>query len=133
MAMLSHGGANANLEILSFDMGPAKVEGTGHFTATSPSQWHGDAHVTATGFDDLMKQAHDDPDVAQALPVMIMLRGMAKPVGNQLVWDVVSDGPKLTVNGMDMSALTGGADKPKAKPQATKPGPGAKPGQGVKP
>jgi hypothetical protein len=56
-----------------------------------------------------------------------MLRGMAKPVGNQLVWDVVSDGPKLTVNGMDMSALTGGADKPKAKPQATKPG--AKPGQ----
>jgi hypothetical protein len=52
---------------------------------------------------------------------------MAKPVGNQLVWDVVSDGPKLTVNGMDMSALTGGADKPKAKPQATKPG--AKPGQ----
>jgi hypothetical protein len=45
----------------------------------------------------------------------------------------VSDGPKLTVNGMDMSALTGGADKPKAKPQATKPGPGAKPGQGVKP
>jgi hypothetical protein len=106
---------------------PAKVDGTGHFTATSPSQWHGDAHVTATGFDDLMKQAHDDPDVAQALPVMIMLRGMAKPVGNQLVWDVVSDGPKLTVNGMDMSALTGGADKPKAKPQATKPG--AKPGQ----
>jgi hypothetical protein len=133
MAMLSHGGANANLEILSFDLGPAKVDGTGHFTATSPSQWHGDAHVTATGFDDLMKQAHDDQELAQALPVMIMLRGMAKPVGNQLVWDVVSDGPKLTVNGMDMSALTGGADKPKAKPQATKPGPGAKPGQGVKP
>ena len=29
-----------------------------------PVSWHGDAHVTATGFDDLMKQAHDDPDLA---------------------------------------------------------------------
>jgi hypothetical protein len=132
VALLSHGGAKANLEVLSFDLGPAKVEGTGHFSATSLSQWHGEAHVTATGLDDLMKQARDDPDLAQALPGMIMLRGMAKPNGNQLVWDIVSDGPNLTVNGMDLSALTGG-DKPKAKPQDTKPGQKGKPGQGVKP
>lgn len=117
-ALFSHGGANVNLETLSFDLGPAKVDGTGTFTALSPSQWHGEAHLTATGLDELIKRAHDDPDLQQALPALVMLRGLAKPDGDRLVWNIVSDGPKLTVNGLDMSALTGGKAKPD---QATKP------------
>lgn len=124
-AIFSHGGANVNLETLSFDLGPAKIEGTGRFTALSPDKWHGQAHLTAAGFDELTTQAHDNPDLQQALPVLIMLRGLAKPDGDHLVWDIVSDGPKLTVNGMDMSALTGGG-KP-AKEHGAKPGQPAKP------
>ena len=52
-----------------------------------------------------------------------MLRGLAKPDGKQLVWDIVSDGPSVTVNGLDLSQL-GGGDKPKGKPPAK---PGQKP------
>jgi hypothetical protein len=51
-----------------------------------------------------------------------VLRGLAKPDGGRLVWDIVSDGPSVIVNGLDLSQLTGGG-KPKAKP------PGAQPGQ----
>ena len=121
-AIFSHGGVNLGLETLSFDLGPAKVDGTGHVTALSPDTWHGEAHLIATGFDDLVTQARSNPDLQQALPVLIMLRGMAKPDGKRLVWDVVSDGPTVTVNGLDLSKL-GGADKPKASRQK----PGQKP------
>jgi hypothetical protein len=121
-ALFAHGGAVIGIETLSFDLGPAKVEGTGHVTMSSPSTWNGVAHLSATGLDDLMSQARTNPDLQQALPVLIMLRGLAKPDGGRLVWDIVSDGPSVTVNGLDLSQLTGG-DKPKAKP------PGAQPGQ----
>ena len=110
-ALFSHGGIALGVETLAFDLGPAKVDGTGQVTVLSPENWHGEAHVTATGLDDLMTQARTNPDLQQALPVLVMLRGMAKPDGKKLVWDIASDGPKVTVNGLDLSQM-GGADKP---------------------
>ena len=53
-AIFSHGGVELGIETLSFDLGPAKVEGTGHITALSPDTWHGEAHLAATGLDDLI-------------------------------------------------------------------------------
>jgi hypothetical protein len=114
-ALFSHGGINLGLETMTFDLGPAKIEGTGQVTALSPDTWHGEARVTATGLDDLTAQARTNPDLQQALPVLIMLRGLAKPDGKKLVWDIVSDGPSVTVNGLDLSQL-GGAGKPGEKP-----------------
>ena len=119
--IFSHGGVNLGVETLSFDLGPAKVEGTGQVTALSPDTWHGQAHVTATGLDDLMTQARANPDLQQALPVLIMLRGIARPDGKKLVWDIVSDGPDITVNGLDLSQL-GNGGKPPGRPPAGKPG-----------
>lgn len=122
-ALFSHGGAVLGVDALSFDLGPAKVEGIGHVTMLSPATWHGEAHLTATGLDALTAQARTNPDLQQALPILIMLRGLAKPDGDRLVWDVVSDGPSVTVNGLDLSQLAGSDDKPKKKP------PGGQPGQ----
>jgi hypothetical protein len=121
-AIFSHGGVELGTETLSFDLGPAQVQGTGRITALSPNTWHGEAHLAATGLDDLSALARTNPDLQQALPVLIMLRGLAKPDGKTLVWDIVSDGPTVTVNGLDLSQI-GSGDKPKGKP------PGAKPGQ----
>ena len=116
-AIFAHGGIKLALEALAFDIGPAKVEGTGQITALSPDAWHGEAHVVATGLDDLTGLARGNPDLQQALPVLILLRGLGKPDGKQLVWDIVSDGPSVTVNGLDLSQLGGGgAPKPPAKP-----------------
>jgi len=116
-AIFAHGGANIGMETLSFDLGPAMFEGTGQVTVQGPDTWHGTARVVATGFDELTAQARSNPDLQQALPVMVMMRGLAKPDGQKLVWDIVSDGPSVTVNGLDLSQLGGGgAPKPPAKP-----------------
>jgi hypothetical protein len=113
-ALLSHGGAELGIETLSFDLGPAKVEGTGHIVMQSPVSWRGEAHLTATGLDELTAQSRDDPLLQKALPVLILLRGLAKPDGDRLAWDIVSDGPALSVNGVDLSQL--GGDKKNAQP-----------------
>jgi len=120
-AIFAHGGANIGMETLSFDLGPAMFEGTGQVTVQGPDTWHGTARVVATGFDELTAQARSNPDLQQALPVMVMMRGLAKPDGQKLVWDIVSDGPSVTVNGLDLSKL-GSDEKPKGKPPARKPG-----------
>jgi hypothetical protein len=91
------------------------VAGTGRITITSPGAWHGEAHLAATGFDELATQARANPDLQQALPALIMLRGLAKPDGERLVWDIVSNGPSLKVNGLDLSQL-GSGDKQTGKP-----------------
>ncbi len=128
-AIFSHGGIGLGVETLAFDLGPAKIAGAGHATMLSPDWWHAEAHLTATGLDDLAIQARTNPDLQQALPVLIMLRGLAKQDGGRLVWDIVSDGPTVTVNGLDLSQL-GNADQPKPPPTAEKPvRPPAKPGQ----
>ena len=120
-AIFAHGGFRLGLETLSFDLGAAKIDGTGEVTVVSPDTWHGVAHLAATGFDDLAAQARSSPELQSALPALIMLRGLAKQDGERLVWDIVSDGPKTTVNGLDLSQLTGDKAKPKS-PTAQKPG-----------
>lgn len=118
-AIFAHGGFQLGLETLSFDLGAAKIDGTGEVTVVSPDTWHGAAHLVATGFDDLTAQARSSPELQSALPALIVLRGLAKQDGDRLVWDVVSDGPKTTVNGLDLSQLAG--DRSKAKSPAQKP------------
>ena len=125
-AIFSHGGVELGVETLSFDVGPAQVQGTGHLTALSPDAWHGEAHLVATGLDDLSTQARNNPDLQQALPVLIMLRGLAKPDGKKLVWDIVSDGPTVTVNGLDLSQM-GSGDKPQGEAAGDEAGSEAKP------
>ena len=64
-AMFAHGGVDLGIETLAFDLGPAKVDGTGRLTVLSPTTWHGEAHLTASGLDELMAQARTDPDCSR--------------------------------------------------------------------
>ena len=57
-AIFSHGGVNLGVETLSFDLGPAKVEGTGQRHGTVARHVARRRRtVTATGLDDLTTQA----------------------------------------------------------------------------
>ncbi len=114
-AMFAHGGVDLGIEALAFDLGSAKIEGKGRLTILSTESWRGDARLTATGLDDLAAQAKAHPELQQALPVLVMLRGLARPEGDRLIWDIASDKGVTTVNGIDLSQL--GGDKPKGKPQ----------------
>lgn len=71
----------------------------------------GSALIKATGLDAVMKALEAaPPEVSQqAIPGIMMARGMAKPEGtDSYSWDIQmgADG-KITINGVDMSAMTG--------------------------
>jgi hypothetical protein len=112
-AIFAHGPVNVAVEALSFDVGPAKIEGVGKLVVAAPDSWHGEAKLSATGLDELTAQARKDPELKQALPVLMMLRGLAKQDGSRLVWNIASDGTAVTVNGIDLPGLAGDAPKPK--------------------
>jgi hypothetical protein len=71
----------------------------------------GSALLKATGLDAVMKALEAAPPEVgqQAIPGIMMARGMAKPEGtDSYSWDIQmgTDG-KITINGIDMSAMTG--------------------------
>jgi hypothetical protein len=101
-ALLTHGGVTVGLDTLDLDIGPAELRGQGHVLLTGPGQYRAAAHVTATGLDDLMKQANANPGLRRVLPFLAMARGFARPEGDHLVWDIVAGNAGLTVNGVEL-------------------------------
>jgi hypothetical protein len=101
-ALLSHGGVTIGLETLDVDLGPAQIRGHGSLLVTGPDAYELRAHLTATGFDGLMQQARDNPDLARALPMLAVMRGFARPEGDHLLWDVQVGSAGLTVNGIPL-------------------------------
>ena len=106
-AIFAHGGIGVGLDSLAFDLGPAKLAGTAQLTATAPNALSGEAHITCQGLDELIDQVRAKPELQQALPVLIMVRGLARTDGNHLVWDVAVHDGSFIVNGTDLSQLIG--------------------------
>jgi hypothetical protein len=100
--LLAHGGVTVGLDTLVLDLGPAEMQGSGHVLVTAPDEYRAEAHVTATGLDDLMKQAGGNPELQMALPFLALARGFAQPEGNHLVWNIVADQAGVTVNGIGL-------------------------------
>jgi len=99
------GGPKLGIDALDFDVGPAQVKGHGSVIALSPTDLRGTARVTVTGFDALADRMRDDPQLQQALPFMIVARGLARTEGGTLVWDIVFTPDGVTVNGVDPRTL----------------------------
>ena len=104
-AAFAHGGLKIGLETLSIDIGPAKITGVGEITVAQPdpSAITGEAKLTGKGIDELLKQVQADPQAAQAVPMLVFARGLAKPQPDgTLFWDVVYNSNGLLVNGVVM-------------------------------
>jgi hypothetical protein len=94
------------------DSGPATLTGSGALAITDPATYSGQAQLRATGFDALMQKVSATPELQQAGPVLIFLKGIGKQDGDALVWNVVYQDQKLLVNGTDLSSMIpGGAWK----------------------
>jgi hypothetical protein len=106
-ALFSHGGINIGFESLGLDIAGTRFAGSGKFTATGPQTVNGQAEITAHGLDALIAKAQTDPMLAQGVPVIIFLKGIAHTDGDQAVWQVSVANKKVLVNGVDLSALTG--------------------------
>ena len=108
-ALFAQGGIQFGFDSLALQVAEARLGGTGKFVLTSPSTVTGQAEFTADGLDGLLARAQEDPAMQQAVPVIIFLKGIAKTNGSQATWLLTVDRDRLLVNGVDLSALTGGA------------------------
>jgi hypothetical protein len=73
--------------------------------AISKNDVRGTARITVTGFDARTDRIGEDPQLQQALPFLILARGLARNEGNALIWDIVFTPIGLTVNGVDPRSL----------------------------
>jgi hypothetical protein len=97
---------------ISSDMYNVSVEGDIKAGPAMPMPV-GSAFVKVTGLDAVMTALQSaPPEVSQqAIPGIMMARGMAKNDGpDSYSWDIqMGEGGKVTVNGVDMSGMGGGA------------------------
>lgn len=131
-AAFAHGGVKVGLKSVAIQMGPAKLTGVGEVTLTQPdpSALAGEVKITGKGIDDLLKQVQGDPQAAQAVPMLVFARGLAKPQPDgSLFWDVVYDAKGLSVNGVNLMPPggPGGAGGPGGGAAPGGPAPGAAP------
>jgi hypothetical protein len=112
-SLFGQGAITAGLESFSIDVAGTGFTGMGRLVMTSPQVFTATAQITATNLDLLQQRVASNPQLAQALPVFIVAKGIGRASGNQIVWDVSFQDNKLLVNGQDLSALAGhGAPPP---------------------
>ncbi len=106
--MVTRGGLEAGLDSFEIVLGRTNLSGTttAHFNQGGAPRIT--AEVTAINFDDLSATASKTPFAAQATPVLLLVKGLGRTSGDKLSWSVVSENGHTTVNGTDLSALTGG-------------------------
>jgi hypothetical protein len=115
-ALFNGPGVTIGVDPLTIELPAARLDASGSVVVRGPDRYAGHAKVVLTGFDALMAQAQDDPNLRDAAPVLILARGLAKPEGDHLVWDVVASESGATVNGVDISSLAGGGQAPAQPP-----------------
>ena len=108
LALLANGPLVLGLDSLAFDFGPTTLQAKGEFRVRAEDDYDGDAHIVATGLDDLIKQANTVPELKQGAPVLLMLKGLGQQEGATTVWDVTYKDGKVLVNGTDLGDMLPG-------------------------
>ena len=110
--LFAHGGIVFGFDSLALDLAGAEFSGNGKFTMSAPTTVAGEADISARGLDDLLVHAQADPMLQRAVPVLILLKGIAKTTGDRALWQVTLANGKTLVNGVDLAAMAGGRRKP---------------------
>jgi hypothetical protein len=111
-ALVTDPQAQMRVESLKLTVGPAHLEGNAQVRMLTMQEPEMKAHIVVTGFDALMARINGKPAAQQAIPILLMARGMARADGDRLVWDVVLGKTQAFVNGVDMKALLAGGGHP---------------------
>lgn len=108
MALFAKGPITAGIETLTIAVAGAEFTGLGKVAIASPQDISGTAQITATNLDLLQQKIAAEPSLAQAMPVIILMKGIGRTVGNQMVWDITYRGGHVLVNNQDLNAMAGG-------------------------
>ncbi len=107
-ALMNKGPITVGVEELALDSGPATLKGNGELHVISKDNYSGEAHLATTGLDALIRRANTIPELKQAAPILIFLKGIGQQDGDRVVWDISYTGKKLLVNGNDVSEMMPG-------------------------
>jgi hypothetical protein len=107
-ALLGKGPVAYGLDELALDVGAATLTGSGEMQGTGSNGYTGHAHLAATGLDALIRSANTTPELKQAAPALIFLKGIGQQDGKSVVWDIAYQDGKVLVNGTDMSQMMPG-------------------------
>ncbi|WP_158922594.1 hypothetical protein [Acidisphaera sp. S103] len=99
-ALLSEAGARIGIGSLTFDSGPLQVTASARIVPRIDGTFGADIHVAATGADMLIARAQGNPAMQRLLPALLTAKGMGRPAGDALVWDIALGGGPITVNGV---------------------------------
>jgi hypothetical protein len=103
--LLKNGPLELGMDDLALDMGPAMLTGNGAMDVASATDVSGQAEIHMTGLDTLIRKVNATPELRQAAPVLIFLKGIGEQNGKDTVWNVKYANDKLTVNDTDMSSM----------------------------
>jgi hypothetical protein len=103
MALLNDPDAKAGIETLVIESGPLVLDGSARVRPLPGDAAGVDVHLTARGLDAMMAQLQGNPQAMQILPMIFLAKGMAKPVGDALVWDIGYAAGAVTINGVPLA------------------------------
>jgi hypothetical protein len=108
VALLNEPGSYAGIQVIAVQGNPLSIAGSARVRPLPDGTAAYDIHLTARGLDAMMRQAQADPSAQQVMPMLFMAKGMARPDGDSLVWDIAFANGSLTVNGTPMGGPRGG-------------------------
>jgi hypothetical protein len=91
---------HVGIEMLSFDSGPLRVTGSARAVPTRNGQLGAEIHIAASGVDALLAQARTQPNLQGVMPMVFMAKGMGRPQGDNLIWDISLGDGALKINGV---------------------------------
>lgn len=98
--LLASSGGTVSVDPFSFDSGPMRVTGTARLLPLRNGAFGGHVHLVASGVDALIAQIRTAPELAQVLPVLLIAKGLARPQGAAVAWDIDLDQAGLRINGI---------------------------------
>jgi hypothetical protein len=117
LKVLTGPAVDIGLEFVQIQMDPLSIQGTGRLRFDPAGGPSFEAHLSATGLGDKMAEISKDPAVAQVMPFIIMARGLGRPDGDRLVWDIVASERRASVNGVDVMNMVGSPPGPRPSRQ----------------
>nr|WP_294509675.1 hypothetical protein [uncultured Rhodopila sp.] len=103
MALLNDPQARVGVESLAIETGPLTVQGSAKVLPLPGNSIGYSVHLTARGLDGMMATLQGNPQAMQMLPMMYLAKGMAKPQGDSLVWDINYANGAVTVNNVPLA------------------------------
>jgi len=120
VALLAKGPLEVGLDDVVVDLGSAVLKAGGTMTIAAPDDIEGNAGISVTGLDTLIRRANTVPELRSAAPFLIFLKGIGEQKGDAVIWNITYADGKTDVNGTDLSTLLpSGADK-KERPRGRK-------------